>query len=296
MSSEHPPNGQHTGVTVCLSFDFDAVSIWTGPRGSRSPNLTARGEFASIGAHRLLDLMNERSIPTTWFIPGHTIDTFGDVCARVVSDGHEVGYHGYCHEGPVVEARRSRRAGHPDPLDGLPGTALGQPAGRAPGAGWQLRGSLDQPASWSTASPMTPRWPATTTRPPGAASATCPPPTGPTASATRWTWCSCRFDWILDDWPYFSYDGPTVQGLRTPDHVYDVWSAEFDYLNVRVGSGVFVLTMHPQCIGRGSRMLMLERLIDHMASQPGVTFATMAQVADDFRAAATPGDCANRRL
>jgi len=54
--------------------------------------------------------------------------------------------------------------------------------------------------------------------------------------------------------------------------------------------------MHPQCIGRGSRMLMLERLIDHMASRPGVTFATMEQVADDFRTVASPGDGANRRL
>ena len=43
-------------------------------------------------------------------------------------------------------------------------------------------------------------------------------------------------------------------------------------------------------------MLMLERLIDHMASQPSVTFATMAAVADEFRAAAKPGDQANRRL
>ena len=146
MSSEHPANGQHTGVTVCLSFDFDAVSIWTGPRGSRSPNLTARGEFASIGAHRLLDLMDERSIPTTWFIPGHTIDTFGDVCARVVSDGHEVGYHGYCHEAPSSKRDEADDAGHPDPLHGLLGTALGQPAGRASGAGRQLRGPLDQPA------------------------------------------------------------------------------------------------------------------------------------------------------
>jgi peptidoglycan/xylan/chitin deacetylase (PgdA/CDA1 family) len=48
------------------------------------------------------------------------------------------------------------------------------------------------------------------------------------------------------------------------------------YLYDEVGSGVFVLTMHPQCIGRGSRMRMLRRLIEHMQSRDGVVFRTMA--------------------
>ena len=41
--------------------------------------------------------------------------------------------------------------------------------------------------------------------------------------------------------------------------------------------------MHPQCIGRGSRMLMLRRLIDHIRSRDGVRFRTMADVAAQFR-------------
>ena len=66
--------------------------------------------------------------------------------------------------------------------------------------------------------------------------------------------------------------------------MYDIWAAEFDYLYHRVGSGVLVLTMHPQCIGKGSRMLMLERLIEHMKSYDGVRFRTMEDVAAEFRA------------
>ena len=72
--------------------------------------------------------------------------------------------------------------------------------------------------------------------------------------------------------------------LPSPTDVYDVWRAEFDYLYEEVGSGVFVLTMHPQCIGRGSRMLMLRRLIEHIRSHDGVRFRTMADVAAQFRA------------
>ena len=294
-ASNGASNGAHGPVTVCLSFDFDAISIWTGPRGSRSPNLTARGEFASIGAHRLLDLLDERSLPSTWFIPGHTIDTFGDVCARVASDGHEVGYHGYCHEAPSSKRDEAdERAILTRSMDCLERLAGGPPVGhRVPGGncgdrwislliehGFSYDSSMarnDYAATWCRLGDM-------------------PTTDGPHRFGDEVDLVQLPFDWILDDWPYFSYDGPTVQGLRTPDHVYDVWSAEFDYLYERVGSGVFVLTMHPQCIGRGSRMLMLERLVDHMASRPGVAFATMEQVAEGFRSVSAPGDRANRRL
>ena len=71
----------------------------------------------------------------------------------------------------------------------------------------------------------------------------------------------------------------------SPAEVFDVWSNEFDYLYEEVRAGVFVLTMHPQCIGRGSRMRMLRRLIEHIQSHDDVTFRTMADVATRFRAA-----------
>ena len=62
-------------------------------------------------------------------------------------------------------------------------------------------------------------------------------------------------------------------------------TGEFDYLVNRIGEGVFVLTMHPQCIGKGSRMLMLERLIGHIKEHEQIEFKTLADVADEFRAA-----------
>ena len=51
------------------------------------------------------------------------------------------------------------------------------------------------------------------------------------------------------------------------------WLGEFDYLYHHVGQGILTITMHPQVIGRGHRLLFLERCIRHMAGHPGVTFA-----------------------
>ena len=84
-------------------------------------------------------------------------------------------------------------------------------------------------------------------------------------------------EWILDDWPYFQLSwAMNHHGLRNPDDVFEIWKAEFD---VAYEEGtVFVLTMHPQVIGHRHRIRMLNRLIDHMQSRPGVWFATHEQI------------------
>jgi peptidoglycan/xylan/chitin deacetylase (PgdA/CDA1 family) len=272
-------------VAVCLSFDFDAISVWIGPRATRSPNLIARGEFGPVGAARLLDLLRDRSLPSTWFVPGHTIDTYPAICERVAADGHEVGYHGYCHEAPSSQrdeadehAILERSMACIERLTGalprghrLPGGNLGD----------RWIGLLLE-HGFSYDSSMAPHDCAPTWVRRGDVVRT----DGPFGFGEPVDLVELPFDWTLDDWPYFSSERPHQEGLRSPNEVYDIWAAEFDYVAQRVPGGVYVLTMHPQCIGRGSRMLMLERLLDHMAASPGVRFATMDTVAAEFRASA----------
>jgi hypothetical protein len=50
-----------------------------------------------------------------------------------------------------------------------------------------------------------------------------------------------------------------------------------------VPEGVFTLTMHPQVIGRGHRMLMLERLIAWFKSHSDTHFSTLESAAQTFR-------------
>ena len=67
---------------ACLTFDFDAVSGYIA-QGQRSPTPISRGEFGLIGAERILALLERRGIPATWFIPGHTIETYPAMSARI---------------------------------------------------------------------------------------------------------------------------------------------------------------------------------------------------------------------
>lgn len=45
-------------------------------------------------------MFEKYNITTTWFIPGHSLETFPEECRMIVDAGHEIGLHGYSHENP----------------------------------------------------------------------------------------------------------------------------------------------------------------------------------------------------
>jgi peptidoglycan-N-acetylglucosamine deacetylase len=82
MGQLNLPQGKK--IAVNLGVDFDAQSLWLGAFNMPTPAMMARGEFgAMVGVPRLLELYRKYDIKTTWFTPGHTIDTFPDVCKEI---------------------------------------------------------------------------------------------------------------------------------------------------------------------------------------------------------------------
>jgi len=59
-----------------------------------------------VGVPRLLKLFDKFKLRASWFIPGHSIETFPEQTAMIVTAGHEIGAHGYSHENPVAMTRR----------------------------------------------------------------------------------------------------------------------------------------------------------------------------------------------
>lgn len=109
-------------VLVSYGVDIDAVAGWLGSYGgedsvndisrgtpplysriySTTSILTLTGLFAGhIGTMRLLKMFEKYNIKATWFIPGHSLETFPDECAKIRDAGHEIGLHGYSHENPT---------------------------------------------------------------------------------------------------------------------------------------------------------------------------------------------------
>lgn len=91
-----------SGAKVCISVDIDAVAGWLGSyHGEDSVSDISRGLFAgTVGVRRLLRLFAKYNITTTWFVPGHSLETFPEECGLVRDAGHELGLHGYSHENP----------------------------------------------------------------------------------------------------------------------------------------------------------------------------------------------------
>jgi peptidoglycan/xylan/chitin deacetylase (PgdA/CDA1 family) len=77
--------------------DIDAVAGWLGSYGGEdSSSDISRGLFAgTVGVQRLLKLFDKYDMKATWFIPGHTLETFPEDCAAIRDRGHEIGLHGY---------------------------------------------------------------------------------------------------------------------------------------------------------------------------------------------------------
>ncbi|MFN0148062.1 MAG: polysaccharide deacetylase family protein [Dehalococcoidia bacterium] len=271
-------------VSVCLTFDFDAISVKLGARGTASPSEISRGEFGAVGAPRLLALLKRHEIRTTWFIPGHTIETYPETARAVAAAGHEVGHHNYCHENPrglsPDEERRILERGISciEKLTGARPRGYRSPAWDHSPQTVELLVELGFAYDSSLmADDFTPYY----CRTGDTASADGPFQFGPQVPLVE-----VPVDWTLDDWPYFGLNWQAHHiGLRTPNEVFEVWAGEFDYMYANIDGGVFTLTMHPQIIGRGSRLLMLERLISHIAGRPGVAFRPLAEVAEAFRAA-----------
>jgi len=273
-------------ATVCLTFDFDAISIWIGPnRASVSPSAISRGEFGAIGVQRILKLLDRKGISATFFTPGHTAETYPDSVKAIVAGGHEIGHHGYLHENPcALETRDQERNILLRGLDALDKTAGVRPVGyRSPA--WDnsphtIELLLEQGFRYESslmATDFSPYW---------CRLGDVIQLDGPYLFGAPANLVEMPVSWLLDDYPHFEFmawSDKINPGLSAGSKVEEIWREEFDYMLAEVPDGVLTLTMHPQIIGRGHRMLMLERLIDYFASRPGVQFTTLGAAAAAFR-------------
>lgn len=271
-------------TTVCLTFDFDAIALWINDFKTTAPMPVSRGEFAPrVAIPRILALLERRGVPATFFIPGHTVDHFPEACRAIKAAGHEIAGHGYLHEAPLELADRAAENAVLERSERSFETVLGlRPQGyRAPS--WDVsahtigllaeRGyAYDSSLMHDDFKPYRPRMGDKV----GADGTFVPGKPAPIVEIP--------VAWELDDFPYFTFiPGTSSRGLAACEHVYAAWLAEFEYCHAHVDDGVFDLAMHPQVIGRGPRMAMLERLVDEMARRPGVTFSTMIDVAKAAR-------------
>src|SRR5690625_892676 len=91
-------------ILCSIGVDVDAVAWELCAYGGEDPpdELARRLFAAEVGVPRLLTLFERFGLPTTWFVPGHSVETFPEQFQQIVDAGHEIGVHGYSHENPMA--------------------------------------------------------------------------------------------------------------------------------------------------------------------------------------------------
>jgi peptidoglycan/xylan/chitin deacetylase (PgdA/CDA1 family) len=90
--------------------------------------------------------------------------------------------------------------------------------------------------------------------------------------------------WTLDDYPHFEFlRTPTwvLPGNMNANGVLQNWVDDFLYLVQNLEWGVITYTFHPFVIGRGHRMIVLEKLIETVNERGGV-FMTLEDAAAEY--------------
>ncbi|KUJ81342.1 polysaccharide deacetylase family protein [Ruegeria profundi] len=285
-------------IFVAYGVDVDAVAGWLGSYGGEdSPDDISRGMFAGeVGSPRLLKLFEKYGIKTTWFIPGHSIETFPEEMAAVAKAGHEIGIHGYSHENPIAMTREQETAILDKSIELATALSGKRPTGYvAPwwefsnvtnelllergikydhslmhndfhpyrvrvGDSWTKIDYSQHPDSWMK----------------------------PLERGEETDLIEIPANWYLDDLPpmMFIKKSPNSHGFVNPRDIEQMWKDQFDYVYRENDYAVFTMTIHPDVSGRPQVLLMHERLIEYINSHEGVQWATFDEIADDYNARA----------
>ncbi|HVC34350.1 MAG TPA: polysaccharide deacetylase [Chloroflexota bacterium] len=266
---------------ACLTFDFDVISSWI-LRGLTTPTAISRGEFGLVGAERILGLLERHDIRATWFVPGHTVDLYPEICRRVHQAGHEIGHHGYLHEPPATLSREAEEAVLVRGSEAIRRVTGEPPRGyRSPS--WDLSPhtvELLLKHDFRYDSSMM----AHDDQPYRARQGDAISPDGAVTWGEVTRLIEMPISWSLDDFPHFEYRRTETYlqpGLARAGDVLDNWVDDFRYMVQTTDRGVLTYTFHPQVVGRGHRMLLLERLIQAIEGLGG-TFARLDTMAAEF--------------
>ena len=281
-------------ILVGFGVDVDAVAGWLGSYGGEdSPDDISRGMFAGeVGSMRLLRLFKKYDMTTTWFIPGHSVETFPAQMRAVAEAGHEVGVHGYSHENPIAMTREQEAAVLDHSIDLITALTGKRPKGYV-APWWEFspvtnellleRGILyDHSLMHDDHTPYRVRVGDRWTK------------IDYTARAQDWMkplergaetdLIEIPANWYLDDLPpmMFIKSSPNSHGFVNPRDIEQLWRDQFDWVYREMDYAVFPITIHPDVWGRPQVLLMLERLIDYIKGHDGVRFVTMTEMAEDF--------------
>ena len=258
------PGSQRSALS--FSFDLDAASVWLAidSANAEKPGVLSQGKYGPrVGVPLILDLLERRGVKATFFVPGTMAEQHAETVREIVASGHELAAHGYTHDSPTKlsyaeeddSLARTRSI-----LEGFGARVAGY---RSPA--WEFsKNTLEllEKHGFEYSSNMMDD---------------IRPYRHESTSVVE-----LPVQWILDDAVHFWFDYRAwTKKISTPSEVREIWESEFR--GIHELGGVFVLTMHPQVIGRPYRLEVLDRFIEFVQRQEDAWIAPCGEVAAAFR-------------
>ncbi len=252
------PNGAR--CFVAMTIDFDGRSNEAG-KGFAPLGLHSAGRYsARRGVHRHLDMLDRYGLPATFFVPAYDARTAPGVVRDIAAAGHEIGAHGYKHEGTLMPAEEEERRllmAH---------EILAEIVGVAP-VGWRSPSGQKTSTTMRVLRDLNYRY----------------------DSSDKDFDMPYLLDYRDDRDPMVEIPNNTLSLNDTPwynvsmtpaSEVEEQWKAEFD--GIYADRGYFLLTYHPRSgfgSGTPSRAAAVEGLIRHILSHRDVAFVRMRELA-----------------
>jgi peptidoglycan-N-acetylglucosamine deacetylase len=256
---------------TALTFDFDAETLWISrdPTNINRPGTLSQGTYgAKVGVPSILQLLREMGgIPATFFVPGWTAERHTAVVEAILKDGHEIAHHSYSHKwieptDPDGELEEMDKG-----LDALKRAVGVRPLGYRSPAGetspnlFRLLEERGFKYDSSMLDAINPYFHKVGSNP---------------RSLVELPW-----SWSLDDAVYALFSVKSPRAIMTNSHIFEIWTDEFR--DIHESGGFFNLVMHPQVIGRPSRLRLLRKMISFIQETAGDTFLTCHNVAQAYR-------------
>ncbi len=266
---------------VCITFDFDAMSGMIA-RGLTTPTPVSRGEFGAVAVPRILAFLRKHEVSSTWFIPGFTLETYPAQCASVLEAGHEIAHHGWTHMAPNDMSAEQEEAGLVRANEQIRKLS-GQFARGYRSPSWDLSpqsiGLLLKYGFLYDTSMMGDDYTPYRVRQGDVVTLEQPMVFGAPTQLLE-----LPVSWTLDDFPHFEFlrtKTSLMPGLMNANSVLDNWINDYLYLKENFDWGIVTYTFHPFVIGRGHRMMVLDKLLDRIRREGG-EFVTMETAARAF--------------
>ena len=251
---------------IAFTFDFDAEEVWIAedPSNAERPVALSQGTYgAKVGMPAILDLLEKHETRATFFVPGRVAESHEWWIGWLVKVGHELACHGYTHRPPAEldpEEEERELVKAEEVLGSFGAPVIGY---RAPA--WDLStrtiGLLERHGFRYSSNFMDDVRPYVHE---GSSVAELP------------------VHWALDDAAHWWFDASSWdKKISTTAEVRSIWQEEL--LGIRQMGGCCVFRMHPQVIGRPSRLAFLDEMLGWVRGLDDVWVATCAEIATVVR-------------